>query len=483
MDDFATNVLKAPLDGWERFVVIHGGELLPDGTPRFRVLLILVARQNGKTWLCVVLSLYWLFVDRVEMVLGTSTKLDYAAESWRKACKLAKRVPALAKEIPAKGGVRKANGEQVLWRADEEEYELEDGSRYRIAASNEEGGRSLTVHRLILDELRQHYDYSAWEASEPATSAVADAQIWCLSNAGNDRSVVLNDKRAEALDFINTGEGDSTLGLFEYSAPEGASPLDIRALLQANPNVGYRKPIRPLLAAARSAVKRGGEALATFKTNYMCQRVARDNPAIDPEGWKADYDPASMDGLRDRIAACFDISLDGQHAALLAAAQLDDGRTRVEVVRKWSGPTCMRDLREDLPGVVAKVKPRVLGWFPSGPAAAFAADMAERAESKQGPAWPPAGVVVEAIKSEVNACCMGFASLVQSRQIAHSEGDTDMLTLHVLAAEQSNVGDAWRYTRRGGAGYVDGAYAAAGATHLSRTLPPPPKPLPRPIVV
>ncbi|MEK9685603.1 MAG: hypothetical protein VW226_13720, partial [Rhodospirillaceae bacterium] len=45
---------------------------------------------------------------RVGMVLGTSTKLDYAAESWRKAVKLAKKAPLLRDEIPKVGGVRKA---------------------------------------------------------------------------------------------------------------------------------------------------------------------------------------------------------------------------------------------------------------------------------------------------------------------------------------------------------------------------------------
>ncbi|WP_337819705.1 hypothetical protein [Amycolatopsis sp. A1MSW2902] len=60
---------------------------------------------------------------------GHSTKLDYAAESWRKAGRLARQVEDLAAEIPAKGGIRKANGEQVLWRADEVEQVLDEGSR------------------------------------------------------------------------------------------------------------------------------------------------------------------------------------------------------------------------------------------------------------------------------------------------------------------------------------------------------------------
>src|SRR5690606_19899306 len=63
VDDFARDVLRMELDPWQRHLVIHAGELLPDGrTPRFRTVLSMVSRQNGKTTLLVVLTLYWLYV-------------------------------------------------------------------------------------------------------------------------------------------------------------------------------------------------------------------------------------------------------------------------------------------------------------------------------------------------------------------------------------------------------------------------------------
>ena len=401
--EFARVVLGHPLDPWQGWVVIHAGELLPDGRPRFRKVLVLVSRQNGKTELLVVLTLYWLFVDRVAMVLGTSTKLDYAAESWRKACRLARRVPDLNEEIPAKGGIRKANGEQVLWRADADEEWAEEGSRYKIAASNEEGGRSLTIDRLVLDELRQHHDYSAHDASVPATNAVPDAQIWALSNAGSDKSVVLNDWRDSALTFIETAEGDERLGLFEYSAPDGSSPVDLDALAQANPNLGRR---------------------------------------IDAD-------------------------------ALLAAAVEADGRVRIDVVKAWAGATATRDLRAELRPLVARVKPRKFGWFPTGPAAAITADLAT------GEGWPPAGVELEEIRKDLPAVCMGFAELVKNGQVLHS--DDPLINAQVTPAEKVYRGDAWVFGRKG-AGHVNVVYAASGATHLARTLPPPNPPA-KPVIL
>lgn len=467
---FARDVLGQPLDPWQEWAVIHGGELLPDGRPRFGTLLILVARQNGKTTLLTVLTLYWLWIDRVKVVLGTSSKLDYAAESWKAACRLARRVPELRSEIPAQGGIRKANGEQTLWRADAEESDLDTGSRYKIAAANEDAGRSLTVDRLVLDELRQHHDYDCWDAAEPTTSAVPDSQTWAISNAGSDKSVVLNELRESALEYIETGEGDPRLGIFEYSAPDNAKPDDLQALAMANPNLGRRIDADELLGKARTAIAKGGKKLTGFKTEYMCIRVKVIAAAIDVADWETCHVPGTLDGLRGRVALCLDVSLDAQHATLVAAALDGNNRVRVEPVAAWSGPGCIRDLRRDLPGHVAKVKPRVLGWFTNGPAAALAADM--RANKASG--WPPRGVALETMAGDdATTACMGLAEQIKAGDILQS--DDPLLTAHITGAEKLMQGDRWRFTRRG-AGHCDAAYATAGAVHLARTLPPaPPK--------
>lgn len=453
MIEFGRDVVHRPLDPWQEWLVVHAGEMLPDGRPRFRIVLVLVSRQNGKTELLVILSLYWQFVVAVPLILGTSTKLDYAKESWFKAVKLAGQTQDFDGLRGPGRWIREANGEQESWTA--------EGSRYKIAASNEEGGRSLTIWRLILDELRQHHSYAAWDAAEPACSPL-DAQIWALSNMGDDRSVVLNDLRAAAIEFIETGEGDPRVGLFEWSAPPGADPRDPRALAQANPNYGRRLDRDALLGAAHRAVAAGGEALTGFRTERMCVRVPHTNPAIDPSAWQDCLDVGDLAAVRGRVATCFDLAPDGLHATLVAAAVLADGRVRLEVVRAWSGPGCTDEARRDLPGLLARVRPRVLGWLPAGPAAAVAADLKPRS------GWPPPGVTVEEIKAETAACCLGLAEQVTARRIAHSD---DPL-LNAQAAGVEWAPGARVFSRKGG-GHCDAVYAAAGAAHLARTLPPP----------
>lgn len=470
--EFHNEVLGEPLDPWEEWAVIHGGELLPDGRPRFRIVLIIVARQNGKTYLLVGLSLYWIFLVRVPLILGTSTKLEYAAESWKKAVRVAKRTPRLWREIPRKGGIRKTNGEQELWRADELERVLDEGSRYKIAAATDDAGRSLTIHRLILDELRQHHDYEAWSAATYAMNAVRDAQAWAITNMGSDKSVVLNDMRKAATAYIKTGAGDPRVGLFEWSCPPDANPLDLEALAMSNPNLGRDVPhgIDPeaLLGDAITAVQKGGKALTTYKTEIMCIHVPKLDPAVDMAKWNAPptdggcLDPGSLDELRDRVAMCIEVSRDGLHATLYAAARLVDGRARVDPVMAWNGPAEMGLLARNLDEVVTELKPAVLGWFPSGPGASIATDLKSERED---------GVVIEAIRGEATAVCMGLAKRIDAGAIAHS-GDP-LLDAHLEGAEKDWIGDRWQFGRQG-AGHVDAAWAAAGAVHLALTLPEPP---------
>lgn len=480
---FAEHVLGTPLDEWECLAVIHGGELLPDGRPRFRKLLILVARQNGKTLLARVLTLYWQFIERRPMILGTSTNLGYAKESWQAAVALAESVPDLACDIPH-GGVRKAAGEECLTAVDPDNPQRT--SRYRIAASNRKGGRSLTIDRLVLDELREHTDWSAWAAAYPAMNAVWDAQVVAITNMGDDASVVLDSLRNDAIKFIETGEGDHRLGLLEYSAPDGSDPEDVDALAMANPNLGRRLDANDLLAEARRAKANGGEELATFVTEVMCIRVHHRNPAVDPHGWAACLDIGDMDALKSRMVWCLDVSMDQQHAALVAAAVVPadvpevpyawaPDRVRIEVVKAWSGPHCTRELRRDVPDLVRKHKPRVFAWFPTGPAAAVAAALAAPVKGTRRTSWPPPRVKVQEITGATPAAvAMGFAEQVRSVEILQS--DDELLNAHVLGAEKLPRGDGWVFTRKG-AGHVDAAYAAAGAVHEARLLPPPiPKP-------
>lgn len=455
---FAKHILEMPLDPWEEQAVIRAGELLPDGRPRFRTLLILVARQNGKTTLAKVLTLWWLFKAKAQVVLGLANTLAYAKRSWSDVVSIAQRIPVLQMQLASKP-VRLAIGEECLTTA--------HGCEYRIAAANRNAGRSLTVHRLIVDELREHKNREAWDAATNAMNAVRDAQTICITNQGDDTGIVLDALRASALEYIETGIGDPRLGLLEWSAPDGADPCDIDALAQANPNLGYRIDPDALMGAAMRAKAAGGKELAGFRTEVMCQRVRLLDPAIEPDSWEgcATDKPLDLASHRDMVVCCLDLSLDGSHATLVAAAMVN-GLVHVEAVRTWNGFGCTQMVRQELPELIAKVRPRQLGWFPAGPAAALTADLS----ASRARAWPPRGTELVEVRSEVTAVCMGLSELVRTVGLVHP--DDPLLNAHVAAAQKLYRGDAFAF-RRQGVDPIDGAYALAGAVHLARMLPPP----------
>lgn len=446
--EFARDVLGEPLDPWQEWIVIHAGELLPDGRPRFRYVLALVARQNGKTHVAKVLALFWMFVESVALVLGTSTNLDYARESWEKAVETVEDNEALSVLVP-RNGIRRANGEQTL--------KTSDRSRYKIAASNRKGGRSLSVDRLILDELREHHSWDAWNASTNAMNARPNAQALAITNQGDDQSVVLDSLRGDALRFMETGEGDYRLGLFEWSAPDGADLEDPEALAAANPAVRHRMDWDTLLGPARRAKANGGEEETGFRTEVMCQRVHALDAAVDPAAWDRCALPDTLDEARGRVVLCLDIAPDELHATLTAAATMPDGRIRLEPVRAWSGVDATAQVRRDLPGLVERVRPRVLGWLPGGPAASLAVWLrTARLKTR-----------VEEIKTDLPSVSMGFAEQVRSDAVWHSADP--LLDAQVHGTSKLHQGDRWVMSRKHG--HCDAAYSAAGVVHLARAYP------------
>lgn len=467
--EFADEV-DAPLDDWQQWLAIHSGELLEDGRPRFRIVLVLVSRQNGKTHYGSVLSAWWLHVDlpgrrEAPTMLGISSKVDYAKEAWQATVNLCQRSPLLAEELPPKP-TRESNGEVTLTTT--------HGTRYKIAAANDDAGRSLTISRLIVDELRRQQSWTAWSAAEPTTASVPEAQIVCLTNQGDDKAVVLDSLRHAALQFIETGDGDPRLGIFEWSAPDGSDPTDVEALAMANPNLNHpsgRNPLDALMGNAIRVKGAGGEELAKFRIESMCMRVHQLDPAIDPDKWDecGDEDAPPLDTWRDRVALCLDVSLDQRHATLVGAAEVD-GIVHMETVAVWHGERTVADVKRDLPGLVRKVRPRVFGWLPAGPAASVAAALAKPKQGKRRTAWPPPGVAVEEIRGDLTAVTMGLAGLVDAEQVVHP--CDELVTKHVRSAQKLWRGEAWVYARRG-AGPIDAAYASAGAAHLAQTLPAP----------
>lgn len=514
---FATDVLRVALLPWQRWWLIHAFELSLDVHPitgrrrlRFRTLLTLIARQQGKSWIMRVVALWALYVRGVGLVLGAAQSLDIAREAWLGAVEMAQSSPECAAEIPAQGGVRMTNGEQCLT--------LSHGQRYRITAATRGAGRGLSVDVLLLDELREHRDYLAWAALSKTTLARPDALICAVSNAGDDQSVVLNDLRARAIDALARccaeplgapgadplagivpmgGDGasppDPSGGLFlaEWSAPEGAPLDDPAAWRQAMPglNIDVVGPRGWQPAPITTEAVLG--FLATdppnvFRTELLCIRVGALDTAFDPVEWAACADSSfTLRAARNRIAVCVDVALDGEHVTACGAIVLPDNRAGVAVLGAWSGRGAVAAAERVLPGILTAIRPIEIGWFPSSPVGALGPVLRNlrrtiRLALPKVVDDPKLGrhlvTVDESEAAKITAAmdreaAQGLAGLLRSRRLVHPADP--LLDAQIPAAQRVEVAggeSGWRLTRRGG-GHCDAAYAVAGAVFLARVTP------------
>lgn len=488
--DFA-DTIGEPFLPWQKWLYIHAMELLPDRSYRFRVVIVLVARQNGKSTAKRTGSLWRLHVRGDRLILGVAQDVSLAREQWNYCLDTISASPDLSADLAQ---VRRVNGDEWFRLAfpDDREIGYDDdeadesltlvtGGRYKIAASNRKAGRGLSVDELNIDELREQRNWQAWSALSKTTMARPDSQIWCMSNAGDDDSVVLN----QLVDAAQSGR-DPSIGLFAWTAPDECELDDVKAIQQANPGLGH------IISMAAIQTAMVTDPPNVYRTEVLCQRVEQLDGAISYPAWKACADAGGMpfrdrvstpEGarLRKRLAACFDVSPDGEHCTLALSTRTADGRPRVEIARAWKSQregTTLRPATEFARAeitelVLGKIKPAAFTWYPAGPAAGMATVLEPialkcNARYKRRDGDPPEdGRLTGGTVTEV---CQELADITRARRIIHP-GD-DLLNNHVKGAAKLYSGDGWRFTRKGG-GHCDAAYAAAGAVSVALAMPEP----------
>lgn len=356
--DFATDIIGVPPLPWQRWLLIHALELLPDRRFRYRNVVILVARQNGKTSIIEIKNLWKMFIRKVPLIVSTAQDLDVAEESWDKAIEIIEGIPELAAEL---AHINKVNGKKF--------FRLANGSRWKPKASTRRAGRGLSGDDVNLDELREHQNWQAWAAVTKTTMARANAQVYAFSNAGDDKSVVLNELQAQGRAAAEMPEAASpSLGYFEWSAPDDVKCTcnhkphldrcklqDRQAWAQANPSLGYTITEEALASALAT------DPDNVFRTECLCQRVENLSEwgIFTKTDWMAAQDAGSA--LPGRPAFCIGVSQDLATVTIGAAGPREDGKRHLEVVARFPADTG-----------------RVIGWL-----------------KKRRDMWNPTAVVVD----------------------------------------------------------------------------------------
>ncbi|MEQ3835300.1 hypothetical protein [Lawsonella clevelandensis] len=428
--DFLENICGWSLLPWQRWLYIHALELLPGGNRyRFQTLVILVARQNGKTKWLIGLALWRLFMDGAIGVTSTAHTLEYAENTLAEGVDEIEAVPALRRELRQ---YMRTNGKRKVFlnpvKPGSSVKEEREERVWDVQSANRGGGRSLTRDLVIIDELRQHQSFEAYDAITPATTARPRGQIVCTSNAGDKYSVVLRQLRKQGIDAINTNDRESSLALFEWSVPDAADPADESLWGLANPSLGHTIELRTLRGSFSSSTVEG------FKTEHLCQWVEAVEHGVFPEGaWERSLDDGCEPSPGARVAVGCDMSYDRSKLYVAVAYETEDGKIGVEVVAQRAGS---RWLPQWL------LSPE-RGWFPGqialqgrgAPVSVVADDLQE------------CGIdVVPWQSSELSKGCSLFYDLVAAGEVKHRS--QPVLDAAASVARVKPVGDAWVWDRK-----------------------------------
>lgn len=439
--DFAEDVLGLTLLPWQKWLATHALELREDGRFRFRTVLVLIARQNGKSTFLQALTLWRMWVQRIPMALIAAQSLEKAEEVWAGAVEMAEACPELAAEM-----------EPPIMAAGKKELRTTFGSRCKVQTANRKGGRSLTADLVDLDELREHHTWDAWAALTKTTMARPNPQTWATTNAGDDLSVVLNELRDSALAQVN--DPSTTVAIFEWSGADGCDLTDRSAWAQANPSLGYTITEESIAAALAT------DPEWVFRTEVLCQRVNRAAVSALPE-WPSVMERGTRAEPGLPCAFAVDVSWDRSTAWISAAVQLPDGRVHLEAVESRDGTDWVLSRLGEL---CARWDPVAVGLQASGaPASTLLGELEEFLEVP----------VVPLGASDLSRACGLLFDGVRHRKVRHpGQEPIDAAALHAAVRPLS---DAWVFDRKRSGVDIAGLMAEGMALWVLSTVKPKPK--------
>lgn len=235
------------LELWQKALIaaIFGFVHKIDGTRKYREVMLIVARKNGKSTLGSAIALYMLVADGEPgpEVVSAATKKDQAKIIWSEAKRMVKKSPALNKRI------RTLVAELVS--------DFNDGS-FKPLSSDSNTLDGLNVHCGLIDELHAIEDKNLYDVIVDGTSAREQPLIVIVSTAGTVREGIFDIKYDEAERIINgyddpDGYKDERVLPIIYELDKREEWTDPECWQKANPGLGTIKKIDELARKVKKA--------------------------------------------------------------------------------------------------------------------------------------------------------------------------------------------------------------------------------------
>ena len=429
-----------PLFPWQEFIARDF--LTVDDQDQWirKTVAVIIARQNGKTFLIALRIIAGLFLWGEQSVLAMSSVRGLAEDTFRTVCQIIERNDFLRDQVRLNRGSVGYFGNGAYY------LPLKNGAKYEVVAATRDGSRGKTADLLFIDELREITE-DAWAAAKPTTIARPNAQTYVTSNAGDAFSTVLNSLRDRALSYPS-----QTLGWYEYSAGQHSKLTDKKAWAQANPSLGFTITEAALLEAF------GTSSAEKFRTEHLCQWVGSLQSPWPTDSWESCSDSSLTMHPGPLTVFGFDIAKSRRSASLVAGQLLPDGRIGVGLLQSWKSDVAVDDLKiaADIKAWCDKYLPREVCFDHYS-----TATVAQRLSVS--------GVnMIDVSGQEFYQACGDLLDAIVAKRVVHS-GQQELIDQMMACGIKEND-SSWRIVRRASAGDVSAPISLAMIVH-KMTMP------------
>jgi phage terminase large subunit-like protein len=412
---------------------------------RIKTALLLISRQNGKSFLGRVRVIWGMFYGGEKKIIIMSANRATSLMLFREIAWTIESTPELKAMTKA---IRYANGGERI--------ELLNGATLDVISDNSSSPRGRTADFLWIDEIREISE-DGYKAAVPVTRARANAQTFLTSNAGDHFSSVLNSLVERAKDYP-----PETYGYYEYSAPQYCK-IDIAsdsfwrtAVAPSNPALGF--------TITKESIE---EAIATnpieqTRTETLCQWIdSLQSPW--PHGILEETSDNTLEMAPGAYTVFgFDVSPSRRNGSLVAGQLLPDGRIGIGILETYSSQMAIDELKmaASIKSYCDLYKPRLVGFDKYA-----TQTIADRLSQS--------GVMCEDVSGQqfYKACGDLLEGLVNHR-VVHNGQEELIQQFNNCAAKVND--SAWRIIKRKSAGDISAIIGIAMV--VSKLMLPAPKP-------
>lgn len=316
------------LYNFQKWLLRHIFETYPPGHPkagllRFRQVLILMGRQNGKTEIGAGAGIHGLRRNPRDQLIGVASNAQQANVLYRRTMGGIDNLPALKKrfqKLTSTRGIRSI-----------------DGSRYEIRPAKADSMQGEPIEMGLIDEVHIVPE-DLHQAMLAGLGGRDNAILVMISTAGDETSTLLEGLQHVGEQSLQLDPAENRFGYFVYEAPEARIPEDKETLIE------YLMAANPKYAERQSDIENLIEDLKTMRPEHIIRyhlnrSVTSTAVFVQLEEWMQLKRPQGQQFPKDQpIIFAVERTREWSHATITANTKDADGKIHTEIVASIVNP-------------------------------------------------------------------------------------------------------------------------------------------------